>query len=107
MRLGSSVGTSARLKIVRSTVRSRPQPLYSLRSLCVDYLLDSSCVLINIKNPIIQNITDPTVRRRSNSNDALEIATENIAKKHDRSHKIKIDWRFENFERIKRWDKWS
>ena len=26
-RLGSSVGTSARLKIVRSTVRSRPQPL--------------------------------------------------------------------------------
>ena len=68
----------------------------------MDYLLDASCVLINIKNPIIQSITDPTVRRRSNSNDALEIATPNIAKKLDRSHKIKMEWRFENFERIKR-----
>ncbi len=52
--LGSSVGTSERLKIVRSPVRSRPQPRKSLRLKSEFYLSDlekKKTNKVNQKNP--------------------------------------------------------
>ena len=71
-RLGSSVGTSVRLKIVRSTVRSRPQPLQI--TLPFYFLLESE-VFKKSNNISIQINPEIPVKTLSNSKGALEIAT--------------------------------